>query len=142
MSRTPETIASAVAEYACELIKSDSARALSVLRLAARLRENAHEIAAGGQAAPEMEALLSAASLRERDEHPPLYWVRAVTDDILGYCQATPSEDRTSEDVSDSDANDSRFLSRNSIPNRVGCRVYVSISYAYEDNNGRHNNWR
>jgi hypothetical protein len=88
------SIASAVAEYACELVKSDSARALSILRLAARLRDNAHEIAAGGQAEAEMEALISAASLTEGDEYAALYWVlHAVIDDI----------------VSDEDANDSRL---------------------------------
>jgi hypothetical protein len=94
MSRTPETITSAALEYACDLVEFDSAKALSILRLAARLRDNAHEIAAGGQAEAEMEALISAASLTEGDKYPALYWVlHAVIDDI----------------VSDEDANDSRL---------------------------------
>lgn len=86
MSRTPETIASVVAEYACDLVKSGSAKVVSVLRLAARLRENANEIGSGGQAAPEMEALLSAASLKEGDE-----LVRAVVDDIVSDCNGNGS---------------------------------------------------
>jgi hypothetical protein len=71
-----ETITSVVIEYACDLVESNSAKSLSVLRLAVHLRKNAQEIESGGPTAPEMEALVSAVKLGEE-------LMRAVTDDLV-----------------------------------------------------------
>jgi hypothetical protein len=44
VNRPAHAVTCAVLEYSCELVDSDPERALTLLRLASRLRVNAHEI--------------------------------------------------------------------------------------------------
>ena len=84
IQRPQHAIASAVIEYAAEVVASDPTQALRILTLGSELRTEAHEIDAGEPASEVMDRLLVAASVYQDDgEFAAMYRVRGEVDSIL-----------------------------------------------------------